>query len=227
LKRTFPQTAWSLVERAGKREPDALNKLLVIYLPVIRSYLIHVRRLDAQKCDDVIQGFIERCLLRGSLLTRADRQKGRFRNLLVTALNRYLVDQSRTTKIAAIKSLDNAEVANVRAPEAPDPFDTLWARQVVRLALDRAKEECITAGQGNYWSLFELRVLRPALDGVEPETYHRCVQPLGFTSVAAACNALVTVQRRLHRALREAIRVYESQSAVEDEIRDLRRILMW
>ena len=223
--KTFPQTAWSLVGRAGKHDSAALNELLSVYLPVIRSYLIHVRRLDAQECDDVVQGFIERCVLRGSLLSRADRQRGRFRSLLVVALNNYLIDQGRKPKIGPTKPLDSPEVPNVKAAERPDPFETLWARQVIRLAIEKVRADCIAAGQENYWSLFELRILRPALNGAEPQPYDKCIRSLGFPSVAIACNALVTVQRRLHRAVRDAIQKYVPQSDVENEISALRQIL--
>jgi hypothetical protein len=70
-----------------------------------------------------------------------------------------------------------------------------------------------------------LRVLRPALYRLEPEQYDKCIRLLGFPSVAVACSALVAVQRRLQRGLREAVGRYAPKSAVDNEIRALREIL--
>ena len=91
--------------------------------------------------------------------------------------------------------------------------------------LEKARNECTAAGQQSYWTLFELRILIPALNDAEPQPYETCIKSLGFTSVAMACNALVTVQRRLHRALRSVVRDYEPRSNIEDEIAALREIL--
>ena len=81
------------------------------------------------------------------------------------------------------------------------------------------------ANQARFWTLFELRVLGPALDGSEPLQYAECIERLGFPSVAVACNALVTVQRRLRAALRATVAKYTHPEEIEDELVSLRRVI--
>jgi DNA-directed RNA polymerase specialized sigma24 family protein len=225
----FPQTRWSLVGRAGRRDSLALATLISLYIPVLRSYLCYSRRFDRATADEILQSFTEQHLLNSGLLSKAVPERGRFRSLLIVSLNNHITDLWRKERqqrgnAGCLLDIDAPDAQAVKAPADADVFDLLWARQVVRRALDRARNDCILAGQENFWTLFEVRVLHPALDGSRPAPYAECIEKLSFPSVAVACNALITVQRRLRAALRATIADYTPAEEIEDELNSLRRV---
>src|SRR5580658_3573374 len=97
--RPFPLTRWSLVVRAADTDAAikriALTELLEKYLPALRSYLVLSKHLDADRADDLIQSFLASKVLDEDLIERADQRRGKFRTYLLTALDRFLVNQHR------------------------------------------------------------------------------------------------------------------------------------
>src|SRR5947208_800763 len=95
----FPVTAWSLVARAASATPEersaALEALLRRYLPALRVRLVVDKRIENHKAEDLLQEFVTHKILEQDLIALADRAKGRFRTFVLTALDRYLIDQSR------------------------------------------------------------------------------------------------------------------------------------
>src|SRR5438270_426091 len=95
----FPTTHWSLVVRAGqdesKTQRDALGELLQRYLGAFRTFVITRYRLPRDKADDLVQGFVLSRLVEKNLIGKASEGRGKFRNFLMTALERYAVDQFR------------------------------------------------------------------------------------------------------------------------------------
>src|SRR5690606_37022898 len=95
----MPTTHWSLVARAGHDDADvkrrALVQLIERYLPAIRSYLVHRKRLRVEDADDLLQGFLMSKVLEQDLLPRAEQDKGRFRTFLLTSLDRYIISEHR------------------------------------------------------------------------------------------------------------------------------------
>src|SRR5947209_19582127 len=93
---SFPTTDWKLVSQAageGPRQRRAVGEVLHKYLPALRSHLHRRWRVPAEKMDDLLQGFVAAELLEQDLFARAQPQRGRFRDLLVTALDRHVIDQ--------------------------------------------------------------------------------------------------------------------------------------
>src|SRR3954451_9800212 len=94
----FPSTDWGIISAVGRTGPGrrvALGELLVRYLPVLASYLQVRWRISPDRADDLLQGFVAAKVLEQDLVARADRNKGRFRDLLVTTLDRYVVSEFR------------------------------------------------------------------------------------------------------------------------------------
>jgi RNA polymerase sigma-70 factor (ECF subfamily) len=134
----FPTTHWSMVARAGQdpsaAQRDALGNLLRRYLAAFRSFVTTRYRLPRDRADDLVQGFIASRLLEKNLIAKAEANRGKFRNFLMTALERYAVDQFR--EAAAQKRqgdrnpVDVQEGQNHLAGSDEDPakvFDRLWA----------------------------------------------------------------------------------------------------
>ena len=230
----FPSTHWSLVGRAGDADPaasrGALADLLRRYLPPMKTYLVLKRRLRADEADDLLQGFVAEKVLDGRFVAAADRQRGRFRSILLTSLDHYLIDQVRRRRAAAtgpsVPADDAESLTEPAAPQGPDPFDVAWARQVINEALRRMEEACRAGGRDDVWGMFDRRVVGPTLLGRVAPAYEQLVADLGFASPTQASNCLVTGKRMFARTLRDVVTEYAGEDAnVEEELNDLMRVL--
>ena len=91
----FPPTQWSVVLAAGAgnapHSSAALEILCRTYWHPLYAYIRRFRH-SPHDAQDLTQEFFAR-LLAGAYLERADREKGRFRTFLLTALKRFLVNE--------------------------------------------------------------------------------------------------------------------------------------
>jgi RNA polymerase sigma-70 factor (ECF subfamily) len=233
-------THWTLVARAGHPSEEvrraALEALLRRYLGPMRRHLLSRRRVPPDRVDDLLQGFVCSRILEQDLIARADPARGRFRNYLLKALNRYVANELRRERTKARSPRDgelvplDPDADEEAGPAAREPgpggaFDLAWAREVLDEAVTRMRADCHAAVRPDVWGVFEARVVGPALGRHEPVPYAELVERFGFASPAQASNALVTANRMFQRVLRSVIARYElGDAAVEEEIADLRRI---
>lgn len=231
----FPVTHWSLVIRAGGDEGaakrQALSALLKQYLPALRSHLVLRKRVPRHDAEDLLQAFLADKVLDRDLIAQADRDRGKFRTFLLTALDNFVKNQWRA-RLAGKRGASNTvplDDEHDRGEEPLDPgdaFDVEWARQVIRQAIDGMRRECEATGRNDIWGVFEARTLRPMLNSEEPVPYGRLVDQFGFSSPAQASNVLITANRMFARNLRAVVGTYElAGEDVEREIADLRKIL--
>jgi hypothetical protein len=234
--RGLPATDWSLVAHAGfpgdQTGLESLDELLSCYRPALKAHLVLKKKIAPDVADDLIQGFISAKVLEGSLVSSADPAKGRFRNILLTALDHYIVSVARRegakkrSPEQGFVSLDDSANQLAVVPPAPDPFDVAWAREIIGEALGRVKTECVASGKLAYWNVFDCRVVAPILEGVEPVPYEQLVQRFGFKSPTEASNALVTAKRIFVRALHAVVAEYATdKGGTDEEIQELRAIL--
>ncbi len=216
----MPDTPWSLLGQAAALDEAALEHLYRIYQPVILKHLRLYRRLPPADAEDVTHGFFQDRVLRPGWLAKAERERGRFRAFLLTSLTNYLRDHVSALPAKRAGRIP-VEALSKESVEETDTFEVLWAQRVMERALERAREACLAAGQASFWELFERRVVTPAMTGADAQSYADCLKQLGFVSVQQACNALVTVNRRLQKALREVVGGYVDADKVESEIRAL------
>ena len=108
----FPTTDWSLVDHAGDegdvRRRGALDELLRRYYAALRAHLVIARRIDPHAADALLQSFIADKVLERNLIGAAEPAKGRFRGLLVAALDNYAANELRhrgTRKRAADRAV--------------------------------------------------------------------------------------------------------------------------
>jgi DNA-directed RNA polymerase specialized sigma24 family protein len=230
----FPTTRWSLVDRAGEAGPEAgrqaLEQLLVRYLPALRTHLIFTKRLAPDDADDVLQDFVAGKILQRDLIARADQDLGKFRTFLLTALDRFLLNHRRqqgAKKRAASAAAALGDHAEQLADDgATDCFELAWARQVLAEAVRRMQAECVQSGRADVWAIFKGRVLKPIVDGEEPVEIDELVRRFGLPSAAQASNLLVTGKRMYARTLRSVVAEYARDVAeIEAEIGDLQQIL--
>jgi DNA-directed RNA polymerase specialized sigma24 family protein len=233
--RAFPVTQWSLVARAGDvdvaTKRQALAELLGLYLPAIKSYLTLSKRIDPDRADDLVQSFLTGKVLEQDLIEHADQERGKFRTFLLTALDRFIVNQHRYERAqkrspSQMGSIDDQPEPAQDASAPDETFDIAWAKQVLERTIERMRIECKGSGRTDIWQVFEARVLAPTLGQTEAMPYEELIQQAGFASPVQAANALVTAKRMFARTLRTVIGEYEGGDAeIDGEIDDLHAIL--
>jgi DNA-directed RNA polymerase specialized sigma24 family protein len=238
VAREFPPTDWKLVKAAGESsmagQRMALEKVLVCYLPVLRTYLMSRFRVSEDRASDWLQSFVLQKVLEKDLIGQADARRGKFRTFLVSALNNFVIQQIRYDRsslrccpgeVVPLEEMPESAPSAIQGREA-ETFDIAWARGVLAEALDRMKSYCAASGQAEVWAVFESRLVNPLLDGVEPPSYEQLVTTYGLQSPSQASNLLVTAKRVFGRLVRSVIGEYAGDElAIEREIQDLKAVL--
>ena len=229
----FPTTHWSLVGRAGVADGEALGRLLARYLPALVAHLVHGKRLPPEEAEDLVQDFVAGKILQKNLISRADPDLGKFRTLLLTSLDRFLIDQIRAKK-AKMRSPGDGQIVAMgegkplaqAVATSSDAFDQAWARRILAETLERMRDECERSNRTDVWNVFDARLLGPVLQGSPSMDYDILVDRFGLTSPSQAANLLVTAKRMYARVLRSVVAEYAlSEEEIEAEIAELKSIL--
>src|SRR4051812_18862676 len=156
----FPITPWSLVGRAAnatvESRRDSLGRLVQRYWPALRTHLVLKKRMKPEAAEDLLQSFVVDKVVAAELIAKADKDRGKFRTFLCTALDHYAISESRMRRAKkrsptgdALADIDAvAEPAEDAAgPAAPgqsgDTFDVAWARQLIESAVRTMRDECM------------------------------------------------------------------------------------
>ncbi|MCB1237546.1 MAG: sigma-70 family RNA polymerase sigma factor [Verrucomicrobiae bacterium] len=237
----FHTTRWSMVLSArgerGGAEADlaALEQLCRQYWPPLYAFLRY-RGLGPHDAEDLTQAFFAN-LLEKHWLRAADREKGRFRTFLLTALKRFQAkewERARAQKRGGgqrLLSLDTEgfETAYVSGSgaEAALPAETLydrrWALALLEAAMRRLREEYERAGKAA-----EYETLKPALTadrGGAP--YADLAAELGIEP-ASARSSVHRLRRRFRDLFREEVAATVADPRdVDDEWRAMLAALVW
>jgi RNA polymerase sigma-70 factor (ECF subfamily) len=225
---SFPTTRWSLIGRAAdSAQPGSREEMGELLEQYHRPMLIHLRYkgFGQSQAEDALQDFII-TLLDKNLLSIADPQKGKFRTLLLTALDRFLVSRHRHEKAAKrspgkLASLDAAEIdVPQEAPSAGLAFERAWALDVLAETLSRMQKECAESKDVARWRIFDERLIGPLLDGREATDYDQFAKDHSLENGKAAMNLLVTAKRQFARVLREVVGEYVTRRPAGSERAD-------
>ena len=181
--------------------------------------------------DDAIQGFLASQVLEKDLIAKAQRERGKFRTFLLTALSRYLVSEFRkktTLRRAPQGLVDMTGVDPPAQGACPDQgFEVEWARLVLKQTIERLREECIQLGREDVWGVFEARLYLPLFHEHPKLSYAQIVSRYRIKSPTDASNLLVAAKRMFRRLLRSVISEYaiHDPNEVDEEIADLMKIL--
>ena len=229
----FPTTHWSLVGRAQTPESSvaastALAELIRVYLPALRAHLIGPLRLDPDRSDDLLQGFLADKVLEQNLLAVADPNRGKFRTFLLTALERFIIDRHRRDSAAKrappTRPQDVDELTErITSRHTPsDAYDRAWAGEVLSEVMRRMREECRATDRPHLWEIFEARMLLPVTDGIEPPSHEQLARRCGLSDATQSANALGSAKRLFTKNFRAVVAEYAAdESEVDQEIRDL------
>ena len=231
----FVTTRWSVVLTAGRgdstRAQDALAQLCQAYWYPLYAY---ARRRGSSPPDaqDLTQEFFAR-LLEGNWVAQADRERGRFRSFLLTAMKHFMANEwnkAQTQKRGggqALLSLDEQDAEGryrLEPAERVTPeslFERRWALTLLESVLKRLEAEYRREGREDW-----MEALRPALTtGGEGLNYAELAQQFKTTEAAArvAVHRLRHRYRQLIRA--EVANTVASPGEVEAEMHHLFQVL--
>jgi RNA polymerase sigma-70 factor (ECF subfamily) len=228
----FPSTHWTELAAVARAlaagDRQACGPLIQRYEAPLRAYLTRERRLDADRADDLLQGFFLARFLTGDLLARADQHRGRFRTLVLAALNNFVVSERRY-QTAAKRSPERTVPADVPyleetvpGPDSPSAvFEVAWARQVLGEVLERVRQRCGRDGRADLAGVLECRLLAE-----RPASYEELVRRFGYQTPGQVSNAVRTARALYARTLREVLALEaRDEAGVAELVADLLAIL--
>jgi RNA polymerase sigma factor (sigma-70 family) len=227
----FATTHWSVILAATRndttRAQAALAKLCQTYWYPLYAY-VRRRGYAPHDAQDLTQEFFAR-LLGQKWLAQADRDRGRFRTFLLSAMGHFLAnewDKAQTQKrgghveILPLQ-LDSAETRYGLEPADPltpeQCFDRRWALALLDEVLNALRLEHLAAGTEQ---LFE--TLKPCLIGDrQAQPYAVLGAKLGMTEGAVKV-AVHRLRQRYRQLLRDEIaQTVASPEEVDQEMRYL------
>ncbi len=233
----FLTTHWSLIEAAGSddRDPDSalVGRLLEQYWKPVYCYLRRKGHGNEQ-AKDLTQGFFHEVVLGHDLIRKAEASKGRFRSLLLIALNRYLINvhnvetaQKRTPKgkLVSLDFLESSELPEPQDASSPEEsFNYAWVSTLLERALEEVEAKCHEDGLSSHWRLFHDRVLEPLVGRTDPPSLAELGEKHGVADPGKASNMIITVKRRFQEALRRHLRdSVLSDEGLQEELGELKR----
>src|SRR4029077_6054668 len=235
--REFVTTRWSLILSAanlGTEEQKAREALAELCRTYWRPIFLFVRArgYSIEDAQDLTQDFFV-TILRNNWLQHADRNRGRFRSLLLRSLQNFLINAAEKTHthkrgggvefiswddwMAEAPSDLSLTAATLESLPPEQLFDFTWAATVVEHALQRLREECESRGK-----LCLFQTLSPHLTDERDEvSYAKLSAELGIGDTAVK-KQLHNMRQRYRSLLRaEVSQTVENPADVDDEIRYL------
>ena len=235
--REFVTTRWSLILSAAnlgseeQKARDALAELCRTYWRPIFSF-VRARGYSIEDAQDLTQDFFV-TILRNNWLQHADRNRGRFRSLLLRSLQNFLVNAAEKTQAhkrgggAEFISWDDwmAEAQSqlsipIQALDSVPPeriFDLAWATTVVEHAFQRLREECESRGK-----LWLFQALSSHLTDERDELSYANLSAELEMAETAVKKQLHNMRQRYRSLLRDEVsRTVQNPADVDDEIRYL------
>jgi RNA polymerase sigma factor (sigma-70 family) len=219
-------TRWSLVIGAAGEAEASLESLCRQYWQPVYAVARQAVN-DVETAKDLTQGFFAK-LLEKQWLAAADREKGRFRTFLVTALKRYMINEWHREHAARrggfqecvpldAELAERVSAADSRHDLSPDAlFDRRWALALLDAALLRLAEDCP-----------QFETLKDTLTAGRGETDYAALAVTLGISEGAARVAVHRLRKRYRALIREEVsRTVASEDAVETEMRALMDALM-
>jgi len=235
----LPKTRWSLILSARTQDQTrnrlAMDNLTTAYWKPIYCYLRR-RGYHNEEAKDLTQDFFSGFILEGKLLHTADKELGCFRQLLYTALKRFISNVERDKKrikrappggiipLSTIKQNHLSIPASVTMPE--QAFDYAWITNLLDQIIEETKIRCLESGQEIHWQVFYKKVLAPIFEDAEDVSMQEVSEIYGLEDANQANSRIVTVKRCFGRILKRRLRdLTGSDSRAEAEFERIVRFL--
>ena len=227
----FATTHWSVVLAAGRGDSpqaaEALERLCRTYWYPLYAY-VRRRGYRPEDAQDLTQAFFAH-LLGKQAIEHLEREGGKFRSFLLTALNHFLVNEwerqraEKRDERKVVFSLDELQPEKRYQFEPTDEvtpemfFERRWAATLLEQVMDRLRDEYVRESKAE---LFQR--LQPCLTGAEEMLpYAELATRLGMTENAVKM-AVYRLRKRYGELLRaEIVHTVASPQEVEEEIHHL------
>lgn len=233
----FATTRWSVVlsctdwAAGDQLAHQALSELCKTYWRPIFAFICR-RGHSVPDAQDLTQDFFL-MVLNGSLLQRADSSRGRFRSLLLKAVQNFLIDDSAKKRarkrggglqfvswdewMAEAPSQLSIAVSDAERWPAERIYDVRWAASTVEHALRRLGEECESRGRRRVFDVLGNCVAAERED-VSYASFSKALK-VPETSVKRLVHQL---RHRYRELLREEVaQTVEKPDEVDEELRYL------
>jgi DNA-directed RNA polymerase specialized sigma24 family protein len=240
----FAATQWSVIAAAGKTQTDpatasaALAQLCQTYWPPLYTY-VRSRGHSVHDAQDLTQSFFA-YLIEHKIHVRADRQLGKFRSFLLASLKHFLsharergealkrgggreflpLDEGRAEQA---ESLFQTHCSSGKSTPEDRLFETTWAETLIETALGRLAAAYKAEGKE---SLFEKFRSFLAVGADPLPAYSELATGMAVTesTIRSHVTRLRARYREMLRA--EVRRTVETESEVDNELRELLRVLV-
>ena len=206
----FPSTSWELLSHAARHGEDAgtaRSEFAERYYGAVRAYIAALTR-GASQTDDLTQRFFESVVLSGTLLARADQEKGRFRQYLKQAIRNFLIGEHRQQSRRTANEVHLDGVTDgwslIAADGAPSPDEEMmraWGQSLVAMALSRLERVCEEKHQREHFAMFLRRYVD---DPDRPPSWEEVGAPFGLDEKTAR-NRTETAARQFRSLVRQLI----------------------
>jgi len=231
----FKATQWSCILSARTtdetRRRMILENLTKTYWKPIYCYILR-KGFGNEKAKDLTQDFFAEIVLGRDLIQNADQAKGKFRTLLLVALERFIVSSLRhdgrirrggdahTVHLDGL-GLENCDIPGF-IPGADEAFYYTWITDLLDQVLIEVKKEYSSTQRESHWEAFRLKLLEPLLHGAEALPVIEICRLYDIDSEKRASNMIETVKRRFRSVLKRRLRdLTDSEDAAEQEFRDI------
>jgi len=232
---SFMTTHWSVVLRAVQsdttRAQTALARLCETYWYPLYAY-IRRRGYSREDAQDLTQAFFAR-LLERNWVGAADREKGRFRSFLLTAVKRFIADEwdkAQAQKRGGGATLLPLEFGTAETKLSREPadevtpehsFERRWVLTLLDEVVKRLRADYENEGNGRLFT-----ELHPCLVGDRTTLPYAELAGKLSLSESAVKSAVHRLRQRYRKLLRDEIaQTVGSEQEVEDELKHLFSVL--
>jgi DNA-directed RNA polymerase specialized sigma24 family protein len=235
----FPSTQWSLILNVRTQDETrrclATESLIKRYWKPVYCYL-RKHGYNNEEAKDMTQDFFYEFFLKPKLLQAADRRIGRFRQLLLTALKRFVINverdmnRKRRKPPGGLFNLSSLQIADADFSETTatpeQAFYYAWIADLLDQVICEVREQYSSPDKLRHWKIFRLKILAPILQGAQEQSMKQICEQCNVATEIQASNMLITVKRRFRTTLKRCIRnLVQSDSEAEEEFNDILRFL--
>jgi RNA polymerase sigma-70 factor (ECF subfamily) len=219
----FPETFWTLIQKAKQKDPQAMNEIVRIYRPPIVNFLRY-KGVSEHDADDLAQEvFLAIC--QDKFLSKLDKCKGKFRSVLcavtVNILKMRQRDQGRIKrggggkKVAIGSDEQDGMIDDViaRTPSPEQQFTAEWIQTLVNRAVDKLRNQ-----GGKLGPVYHKVFLMHKMDGASHVEIAKALK----MKESDVNNYVHAAKKKLREFIEEEIRTYcSSQEEYELEVGEL------
>ena len=211
----FEDTSYTLIGalKDEHKAEFAASELTRLYWPPVYSFLRHSGK-NRDQAAEITQGFFYDKVLRLKFFERANPEDGRLRNLILTALKNYMIDEHRKEVVRGkgqLITLDSIIAEDQSADYAQlnqnpiQAFNARWASIQLDEAMRRCEDHFRSSGRDGHWEAFANRIYHPTIFNTTPTPLKELAPALGFATAADAASAVQLVKKRVLSFLREVV----------------------